>query len=129
MFTIMAIFVTVITWLLLYGICSLIIKFYKAKSYLKSCAIVGFCSGFISLVLLWLIFFINSQNSEQYEGTMWMLLLFGTPTSLIYHILSQFLIISTLCECLTLNILYLINGAILGISIGWVKTVIYNKRK
>lgn len=117
----------VIGWLFLYGLCSLIIKFFANAVNLKLCVLTGFCVGLIFLFIGGAIYFINSHNSEQYEGTMWMLFLFGFPASWFHSLFPQSLVRIPLFESLILSFLLLANYCMIGLSVGWFKLLIRRK--
>jgi H+/Cl- antiporter ClcA len=121
MLTIAVILVFIVQWLLLYGLCSLVNKHHVSANYLTFNAFIGLCAGLTTLFVIWSIFLINSHNSEQHEGAMWMLLLVGFPISWVYSFIPQFLVKSTLCDSLLLSVFVLVNYSTIGLSVGCLK--------
>ena len=85
---------------------------------------VPFCIGIFvgilgNLIAWYIIHFKASSNPDMYDGALWLLVIFGLPTSLLYFPLSlSNLISSALADEITVGILFLINWCIVGYLAG-----------
>ena len=81
---------------------------------------VGFSIGVIGVLLAsYALIFKAQQEPDFYDATLWLLLIFGAPTTLLYYPLSSIDIISLpKIEEVLLSVLFFVNWCIIGYLLG-----------
>ncbi|MDO8303530.1 MAG: hypothetical protein Q7T18_09835, partial [Sedimentisphaerales bacterium] len=105
----------------LYGLCSLLIKFWKVKSMLLFCSLTGLVAGLGLIAVVWIVFYLNFKKyPEQEETTLLILYFIGYPFSLITNLVPVY-------QSLLLTFLTGLNWYTLGMSIGLAKRIFMAK--
>lgn len=111
----------VLGWACLYGLCSILTKFWKINRMFLFCSLTGLAVGLALIAVVWLIFCLNFEKyPEQGEGTLWILYFIGYPLSLIVHLI-------TIYESLVVTFLAILNWGMFGMSVGLVKNIFMRK--
>jgi hypothetical protein len=78
-------------WIAIYLICSVVLVFMKRSNPLWVCSIIGTIVGLALLTFIWISYYtMDPSYSERYEGTLFLMYLFGFPFSMTGSVLKTF---------------------------------------